>query len=96
MVSAPGGISNESEPLAPASGFPRAPVEPFPPIAGGPESGGILRQTATGWSDETRELNPRANPRAATTYPTCPTAWTRSSRCWSRPSAAKAGRSAAR
>ena len=67
IVSA-GGISNESEPLAPAPGFPPSYLEPFPPIAGGPESGGILRQTATGWSDETHELNPASEPQGGYTY----------------------------
>jgi hypothetical protein len=67
IVSA-GGISNESEPQKPAEGFPPSYLEPFPPIAGGPESGGILRQTASGWSDETHELNPSGEPQGGYTY----------------------------
>src|SRR5262249_4469046 len=41
----------------------------FPPnlgaatsVAGGVESGGILRQTGSGWRDETHELNPSGSP----------------------------------
>jgi hypothetical protein len=67
IVSA-GGISNEGEPLPPPPGFPPSYLEPFPPIAGGPESGGILRQTASGWSDETHELNPASEPQGSYTY----------------------------
>jgi hypothetical protein len=67
IVSA-GGISDESEPQEPAPGFPPSFLEPFPPIAGGPESGGILRQTASGWSDETHELNPASEPKGGYTY----------------------------
>ncbi|MGO9247068.1 MAG: hypothetical protein ACLP7W_00530 [Solirubrobacteraceae bacterium] len=67
IVSA-GGISNESEPQKPAEGFPPSYLEPFPPIAGGQESGGILRQTASGWSDETHELNPAGEPQGGYTY----------------------------
>jgi hypothetical protein len=67
IVSA-GGVSNESEPQKPAEGFPPSYLEPFSPIAGGPESGGILRQTASGWSDETHELNPASEPQGGYTY----------------------------
>jgi hypothetical protein len=67
VVSA-GGISNESEPQAPAPGFPPSLLEPFSPVAGGPESGGVLRQTAGGWSDEGHELNPAGEPQGSYTY----------------------------
>jgi hypothetical protein len=67
IVSA-GAVSNESEPPAPAPGFPPSFLEPFPPVAGGPESGGVLRQTATGWSDESHELNPASEPQGSYTF----------------------------
>jgi hypothetical protein len=67
IVSA-GGISNESEPPSPAPGFPPSLLEPFPPVAGGPESGGVLRQGAGGWSDETHELNPAGEPPGSYTF----------------------------
>jgi hypothetical protein len=67
IVSA-GGISNESEPQPPAPGFPPSLLEPFPPVAGGSESGGVLRQTGTGWSDESHELNPAGEPQGSYTY----------------------------
>jgi len=67
IVSA-GGIANEGEPQAPAPGFPPSLLEPFSPIAGGPESGGVLRQTASGWSDEGHELNPAGEPQGSYTY----------------------------
>ena len=67
IVSA-GGISNEGEPQAPAPGFPPSLLEPFSPVAGGPESGGVLRQTSSGWSDEGHELNPAGEPQGSYTY----------------------------
>ena len=63
-----GGISNESEPQTPAPGFPPSYLEPFPPIAGGTGKRRVLRQTATGWSDETHELNPAGEPQGGYTY----------------------------
>ena len=57
IVSA-GGVANEGEPAAPPPGAPSDFLSPFPPVAGGPQSGGILRQTANGWRDEGHELNP--------------------------------------
>jgi hypothetical protein len=38
-------------------GFP-PPQAPTGGLSSGPESGGVLRQTATGWRDESHELNP--------------------------------------
>jgi hypothetical protein len=38
-------------------GFP-PPLVPPGGLSGGPESGGVLRQTAAGWRDESHELNP--------------------------------------
>ncbi len=57
IVSA-GGIANEGEPQSPPPGFPSSYLSPLSPIGGGPQSGGMVRQTATGWSDESHELNP--------------------------------------
>lgn len=67
IVSA-GGVSNESEPQSPPPGFPPTYLEPFPPVGGGPQSGGVLRQTATGWSDEGHELNPAGEPAGSYTH----------------------------
>jgi len=61
IVSA-GGVSDESEPQSPPPGFPPSQLLPFPPVGGGPQSGGVLRQTGTGWNDETHELNPAGEP----------------------------------
>lgn len=57
IVSA-GGVANEGEPAEPPPGLPPNALPPFPPVGGGPQSGGILRQTANGWRDESHELNP--------------------------------------
>jgi len=56
------GASNLSELPSPPPGFPPNLVPPFPLGASGPESGGVLRQTSTGWSDESHELNPAGEP----------------------------------
>ncbi len=56
------GASNLSQPPSPPPGFPPNLLPPFPLGASGPESGGVLRQTATGWSDESHELNPAGEP----------------------------------
>ena len=52
-----GGVGAQSEPQSPPPGFPPNLNEPLPPVAG-IESGGVLRQTGSGWSDEGHELNP--------------------------------------
>jgi hypothetical protein len=57
IVSA-GGVANEGEPTPPPPGFPPNFLVPLAPVAGGPQTGGVLRQTAYGWRDETHELNP--------------------------------------
>ncbi len=57
IVSA-GGIANEGEPQSPPPGFPSSYLSPLSPIGAGPQSGGVLRQSSTGWSDESHELNP--------------------------------------
>ena len=49
------GLSSGSSYTTP--GFP-PPQAPTGGLAAGPESGGVLRQTATGWRDESHELNP--------------------------------------
>ena len=49
------GLSGGSGTTTP--GFP-PPLAPAGGLSGGPESGGVLRQTAAGWRDETHELNP--------------------------------------
>ncbi|MGH2855444.1 MAG: hypothetical protein ACRDLF_14770, partial [Solirubrobacteraceae bacterium] len=49
------GLSGASASSTP--GFP-PPLVPPGGLSGGPESGGVLRQTATGWRDESHELNP--------------------------------------
>jgi hypothetical protein len=51
-----GGVGNESEGQAPPPGSPPNYLGPLTP-RGGTESGGVLRQTASGWSDEGHELN---------------------------------------
>ncbi len=56
------GASNLSELPSPPPGFPPNLIPPFPLGASGPESGGVLRQTSTGWSDESHELNPAGEP----------------------------------
>ena len=61
IVSA-GGVANEGEPASPPPGFPAAFLPAFSTVGGGPQSGGVLRQTATGWSDEGHELNPAGVP----------------------------------
>ncbi len=95
IVTAGGDQHSKANRSAPAPGFPPACSNPSRRSPAGPESGGVLRQTATGWSDESHELNPAANRRAATPTTTCPTGPTRSSRCWSTRTARRAGRSAA-
>lgn len=57
--SEPDTIEQESEPSPPA-GFPPNLVQPYP-LASDQESG-MLRQTATGWSDEEHELNNAQEP----------------------------------
>jgi hypothetical protein len=52
---------HESEP-APPPGFPPDLIDPYPIGVSGPGSDGLLRQTATGWSDESHELNPAGEP----------------------------------
>jgi hypothetical protein len=52
-----GGVGAQSEPQSPPPGRPPNYDEPLPPVAG-IESGEVLRQTTTGWSDEGHELNP--------------------------------------
>ncbi len=49
------GLSAGSSSTTP--GFP-PPQAPTGGLSSGPESGGVLRQTATGWRDESHELNP--------------------------------------
>ncbi|MGA2164153.1 MAG: hypothetical protein ABSH36_06760 [Solirubrobacteraceae bacterium] len=49
------GLSSGSSATTP--GFP-PPQAPTGGLSAGPESGGVLRQTATGWRDESHELNP--------------------------------------
>jgi hypothetical protein len=49
------GLSSGSASTTP--GFP-PPQAPTGGLSSGPESGGVLRQTATGWRDESHELNP--------------------------------------
>ncbi|HWY17510.1 MAG TPA: hypothetical protein VNY27_02235 [Solirubrobacteraceae bacterium] len=49
--------ANESEPQSPP-GLPPILIGPYGIVGGGADSGGILRQTASGWSDEGHELNP--------------------------------------
>ena len=66
--SRPAGSATKANRRRRAPGFPPSYLEPFPPIAGGQESGGILRQTASGWSDETHELNPAGEPQGGYTY----------------------------
>ncbi|HSZ70343.1 MAG TPA: hypothetical protein VK756_08265 [Solirubrobacteraceae bacterium] len=51
---------NENEPPAPA-GFPPNLIGAYPIGESGPTDG-VLRQTATGWSDVTHELDPAAEP----------------------------------
>ena len=63
IVANAGGVGNESEPQAPAPGFP---PNLLPPLSLGGEAragGDLLRQIATGWSDEDHELNPIGEPR---------------------------------
>ena len=61
-IVAAGGVANEGAPVSPPPGFPPALLPPFSPVGGGPQSGGIVRQTASGWSDEQHELNPAGEP----------------------------------
>jgi hypothetical protein len=68
IVSSAGGIGNQSEPQAPAPGFPPNLLPPFPPGGGSEKGGGLLRQTATGWSDEGHELDPVEEPRGHYTF----------------------------
>ncbi len=49
------GLSSGSSSTTP--GFP-PPQAPTGGLSAGPENGGVLRQTATGWRDESHELNP--------------------------------------
>ncbi len=63
IVSSGGATENyeqEREP-APPPGFPPNLIGPYPIGLAGPASG-VLRQTATGWSDESHELNPVGEP----------------------------------
>lgn len=52
--------TQEREPT-PLPGFPPNLIGPYPIDTSGPASG-LLRQTATGWSDESHELNPAGEP----------------------------------
>ena len=61
-IVAAGGVANEGEPQEPPPGFPPSYLGPLSPVGGGPQSGGVLRQTAAGWSDEGHELNPAGEP----------------------------------
>ncbi len=67
-VAASGGVEDnfaaESQP-APPDGFPPNLVGAFP-IAG--QGIGVLRQTATGWSDESHEINPATEPEGGYTF----------------------------
>jgi len=56
-----GGIGIAGEQAAPAPGFPPN-LTPPTAIVAGAESGGVLRQTSAGWSDEGHELNPARAP----------------------------------
>ena len=55
MTAGGNGLSSSSSYTTP--GFP-PPQAPTGGLSAGPESGGVLRQTATGWRDESHELNP--------------------------------------
>lgn len=55
----PFGIPGAEEPVPPP-GFPAVLVDPYPLI--GSSQRGVLRQTATGWSDEEHELNEAREP----------------------------------
>ncbi|HYM46606.1 MAG TPA: hypothetical protein VES65_10685, partial [Solirubrobacteraceae bacterium] len=62
VVSGGGGVPNPpSEGQLPPPGFPPNFRGPLPPT-NGLESGAVLRQTASGWSDEGHELNPVGSP----------------------------------
>jgi hypothetical protein len=67
-IVAAGGVSNQSEPSAPPPGFPPNYLGPLPPLGSGPDSGGVLRQTPSGWSDEDHELNPAGEPAGSYLY----------------------------
>ncbi len=56
IVSGGGGVTNQSEGQSPPPGAPPNLPPILEPVAG-QESGGLLRQTASGWNDEGHELN---------------------------------------
>ncbi len=60
---ASGTLAQPSEGEATPPESPPSILEPISPIGGGPQSGGLLRQTVTGWQDEEHELNPAGEPR---------------------------------
>jgi hypothetical protein len=61
VVSGGGGVGNQTEAVAAPPGFPPNFLPPLAPVGGG-ESGGLLRQTASGWRDEGHELDPLGPP----------------------------------
>ena len=61
VVSGGGGVGTQAEGQLPPPGFPPYLLPPLS-LRTGLESGGVLRQTASGWSDEGHELNPVGTP----------------------------------
>ena len=57
-----GGVGSPSAPPPAPPGSPPSFVEALPPQAAGLEGGGVLRQTASAWRDETHELNSAGAP----------------------------------
>ncbi|HEX8715163.1 MAG TPA: hypothetical protein VF706_06295, partial [Solirubrobacteraceae bacterium] len=61
-VIAGGGVGNLRTPTLEPPGSPPALYEPIGVFGVGPETAVVLRQTASGWSDESHELDPIAEP----------------------------------
>ncbi len=57
-----GGVGSPAAQPSPPPGFPPDLFPPLSPLAAGLEGGGVLRQTASGWSDESHELNSAGTP----------------------------------
>ena len=67
-IVAAGGVSSQGAPLPAPPGFPPDLFPPLGILSGGVENGGVLRQTASGWSDEGHELNATGPPAAPANY----------------------------
>jgi hypothetical protein len=67
-IVAAGGVSSQEAPLPAPPGYPPELFPPLDLLSGGVENDGVLRQTASGWSDEGHELDATGPPAPPANY----------------------------